>query len=119
MGEERRRKSRVQFMAQVRLKPENDMLLLEADVKNISMNGMYVISDMKVPVGTMCEIEIVLSGLSDEFDVSLRGKVVRHDQDGFAVEFEAVDIDSLQHLKNIIMYNSGEEEIEEETRSIK
>ena len=120
MNEERRGKTRVHFKTQVTLKADESKIVSEANSKDISIKGMFVNTEKKMPVGTPCDIEILLTGTSTRLALSIKGIVTRQDVSGLGISFDSMDIDSHFHLKNIIMYNASDpEEIEEEGYSLK
>jgi hypothetical protein len=80
------------------------------NVENLSMSGMFLITEERLPEGEPVEITIVLSGTSPELFVGFTGKVSREAGNGIAFFFEKIDLDSYTHLKNIIAYNSDDAE---------
>ena len=120
MNEERRGKTRVHFKTQVIIKADESKIVSEANSKDISINEIFIKTENKIPVGTPCDIEILLTGTSSRLALRIKGKVTRQDASGLGISFDSMDIDSHFHLKNIIMYNSSNpEEIEEEIYSLK
>ncbi len=120
MNQERRKKTRVLFKTQVILKTNNSEIVAEANSKDISIDGMFINTEEKIPVGTPCDIEILLTGTSTRLALSIKGKITRQDGSGLGVAFDSMDIDSYFHLKNIVMYNASDpKEIEKEMFSIK
>ena len=120
MKDERRRKTRVHFKTQVTLKADESEIVSEANSKDISIKGMFVNTEKKMPIGTPCDIEILLTGTSTRLALNIKGKVTRQDATGLGISFDSMDLDSHFHLKNIIMYNASDpEDIEEEIYSLK
>ena len=39
-------------------------------------------------------------------NLRLKAKIVRHTEEGMAIQFEEMEVETYQHLKNIILYNS-------------
>ncbi|MDH5649206.1 MAG: PilZ domain-containing protein, partial [Gammaproteobacteria bacterium] len=76
------------------------------ETRDISMNGIFVITAEKLPEHTLCDISLYLYGTDDEIELRLKGTIVRLESDGMAVEFNQIDIDSFEHLKRIIQLNS-------------
>ncbi|MCK5073371.1 MAG: PilZ domain-containing protein [Bacteriovoracaceae bacterium] len=80
--------------------------------KDISVNGVFIISKERPLIDTLCDVTIILeSGVIEPIKMKLDGKVVRYDEDGFAVTFLKMDSTTFFHLKNIVKYNT--ENIEE------
>jgi hypothetical protein len=82
---------------------------LRGKVENLSLNGLFLRVDDKIPLNEVVEIEILLSGASSKLSVNLQGMVVRQDEDGMAIQLIGMDLDSFIHFKNIITYITGEE----------
>ncbi|MBW2020589.1 MAG: PilZ domain-containing protein [Deltaproteobacteria bacterium] len=120
MDEEKRKKTRVHFRTQVILKTDESEIVAEANSKDISMKGIFVNTEKKIPVGTPCDIEILLTGTSTKLALTVKGVIKRQDASGLGVAFDSIDLDSYIHLKNIIMYNASDpEDIEKEVSSLK
>ncbi len=92
----------------------------QGDVENLSMHGMFLVTDERLPAGEMVEITIILSGISPEIAITINGRVSRLGDDGLGFSFEKIDLDSYTHLKNIISYNidDAEKVMEEIVHSI-
>lgn len=120
---EKRRKTRVDFRTQVTVKADNEQIVvMNADSKDISMNGLFVVTGKKIEIGNDCDVEVALTGLAGQYaiTVGIKGVVVRHSDEGFGIEFTSIDIASWNHLRNIILYNAEDpDKIEQEISSIK
>lgn len=114
MGDEKRKRTRVHFETQVVLKTDVSEITAGANSSDISMKGMFVSTDEKIPVGTPCDIEIVLSGTTSRLALNIEGAVARQDKDGLGITFNSMDVDSYLHLKNIVMYNAQDPDAVEE-----
>ena len=77
-------------------------------VGNLSMNGIFLITSDRLPVGEPVDITISLAGTDPELAVSFTGRVSRIQDEGLGFQFEKVDLDSYTHLKNIIAYNMAD-----------
>ncbi|NDY43603.1 PilZ domain-containing protein [Dissulfurirhabdus thermomarina] len=111
-----RRNVRVPFRRSVVLRAlEGELEPIESDrTRDISLRGVYCYCDRRFPVGTACEVELRLSGTSSELSLRIEGEVARVDEEGLAVAFRGMDLDSLFHLKNILYYNTGRPELIDE-----
>ena len=77
--------------------------------KDISLNGLFLISAKKFPVDTDCHLTILLGGPKKRQRIKLRGKVVRVEERGMAFAFhEIMGSLSFAHLRTLILYNSPE-----------
>ena len=120
MGEERRHKTRVHFETHVNIKTGNSEIRAEADSEDISIEGIFVKTQDKIPEGTPCDLEILLTGSSTRLVLTIKGIMRRQEENGLAIGFESMDLDSFMHLKNILLYNATDpEEVEKEMLSLK
>lgn len=106
---EQRRNVRVPFKASVSLWPiKQDVRQIQCEMtRDISMKGVFCYSDIKLPAGTACEMELELVGSSSKLILFIKGRIIRLDDDGMGIKFEEMDLDSFLHLKNILQYNTG------------
>ncbi|MBW1697432.1 MAG: PilZ domain-containing protein [Deltaproteobacteria bacterium] len=103
--EERRKKVRVHFRTQIIVEADTAKISMDGSSRDLSLNGIFINTDQKMPVNTPCKVKVLLSGMSPPLFLEMDGKVVRSDTSGIAVVFESMDIDSYTHLKNIVRYN--------------
>lgn len=113
-----RKFSRVQFNVSATIKTAAKQF--KGSVENLSMRGMFLITDERLSQGETVEITIMLAGVEPEIAVNFSGEVARVADDGIAFNFNKVDLESYMHLKNIIAYNMDDPEkvIEEIGNSI-
>jgi hypothetical protein len=120
MEEERRTRTRVHFMTQVIVKTDESEIVAEANSEDISIKGLFVNTEERIPVGTPCDIEILLTGTSTRLALTIKGIITRQDASGLGIAFDSMDLDSYVHLKNIVLYNASDpEDIEKEMFSLK
>jgi hypothetical protein len=79
-------------------------------VENLSMTGMFLVTNEQLAEGESVDIAIVLTGTLPEISVNFTGVVTRMTEDGVGFTFEKMDLDSYMHLKNIIAYNIDDAE---------
>ena len=100
--------------------------VLEGTVENLSLRGMLMETDKKLPVGEHAEITITLADQQAEATettgaaethhnedwpvIEVSGTVVRATAISTAFKFDLIDSDSFIHLKNIVALNSGDPE---------
>jgi len=108
-GSERRRSQRILFTSKAQLR-YGDELSLEAkvDTRNISLHGMFLETDIRIPLDTACIIEIQLSGATSKMNFRAQGIVQRHDLNGMAVVFTLLDPDSYLHILNLVKLHAAE-----------
>jgi hypothetical protein len=115
MEENRRKKTRVNFEAQVIVRTKDAELISQANSRNISLRGVYIVTKHDIPADTHCEVEILLTGTSSRLSIQVQGTVVRKEKEGIGIAFESIDPDSYFHLRNLIMYNTSDpDEVEKE-----
>jgi hypothetical protein len=100
--------SRVRFRVGATIKTTERQF--QGNVENLSMRGMFLVTDERLPVDDMVDITIALSGTSPEVSLTINGKVCRVTDEGLGFTFEKIDLDSYTHLKNIIAYNIDDAE---------
>jgi hypothetical protein len=120
MEEERRQKTRVHFETHVIIRIGESEIKAEANSEDISIKGVFVKTRDRIPEGTPCDLEILLTGSSTRLALTIKGTITRQEKDGLAIGFDSMDLDSYMHLKNIILYNvTDPEEVEREMLSLK
>jgi hypothetical protein len=89
----------------------------EGELVNLSLKGCLVAGAESTPalVGEGVSVVIHLDPDSPELDVRVRGRVVRQDADGMAVDFTEVELESFRHLFRLVQYNAPDpDNIEQE-----
>jgi hypothetical protein len=82
----------------------------QGGVENLSMTGMFLVTDERLPEGEVVDITIVLTGTEPPVSVDFNGRVSRIMGNGMGFIFEKIDLDSYMHLKNIVAYNIDDAE---------
>lgn len=85
---EKRQRTRIPVDARVVLHAENKAFFLDGVTRDISMRGLYAKIDFGFPVGTKCQVEIILKGTSSELVMRLDGTIVRREDGGCGVLFD-------------------------------
>ncbi|MCF8044764.1 MAG: PilZ domain-containing protein [Desulfarculaceae bacterium] len=106
-GSDRRRHKRVDFSTRIRvlLDADDRQIDLAGDSKDLSLKGIYILTDERVAEGTKCSLKIFLTGGVDDIELKMESTVARVDEKGLGVTFDSMDVDSFTHLKNIVKYN--------------
>jgi len=78
---------------------------MEGESRNVSLNGMLITSERLLPVGNTCRVSLLLHGNVGNLRLEMHGRVVRVDDEGIAIEFSQVGIESLEHLRKLVLYN--------------
>jgi len=86
---------------------------LTGQAHDLSLNGVLLLTDQIKPVGSICSVHILLG---DESPIVIRaeGEVARSNPAGMAVRFRAIEMDSLRHMRNLVLYNASEPEVVEQ-----
>ncbi|MEI7816138.1 MAG: PilZ domain-containing protein [Desulfuromonadales bacterium] len=103
-----RKFSRVDFNVDATIKVADRQF--QGAVENLSMTGMFLVTNEQLAEGEPVDITIVLTGTLPEIAVNFSGIVTRITEAGVGFTFEKVDLDSYMHLKNIIAYNIDDAE---------
>lgn len=113
-----RKFSRVRFNVAATIKSEDRQF--QGAVENLSMTGMFLVTNEQLKDGDLVDITIVLTGTLPEISVDFKGIVTRIAENGIGFTFDKIDLDSYMHLKNIIAYNidDAEKVMEEISHSI-
>ncbi len=94
-----------------------EIILPACRTRDVSLRGVFAYCDTRPPLGEPCEVAIHLNG-AGLAPVCARGKVVRVDDDGVAIEFEELGVDDFAQLKALVFYNSSNpEQVEQEIES--
>lgn len=116
MSTEKRRFSRISFNVAAEIKVSGVPYRCE-EILNLSIGGCLLPVQADLIPGTDCEVKIMMSGASSDLNLRITGKVLRFNDGVAAVQFVAIDPDSLFHLHNIVLYNAPEPEaVEQEIR---
>lgn len=90
----------------------------EGFVGNMSMGGIYIVTDLKPPMGMSCNVFIRLADSSNALSIQISGTVVRHDEEGVGVRMDQVAFEAFQHLSRLVLLNSDDpDEVENEMES--
>ncbi len=103
-----RKFSRVNFRVDATIKAADRQF--SGSVDNLSMSGMFMVTDKRLPLNEPVDITIAITGTEPQISVNFSGKVGRIIENGMAFIFEKIDLDSYTHLKNIIAYNIDDSE---------
>ncbi len=83
----KRKRSRLSFKSEISV-GTGTKSNIAGKVKDVSMNGVFLQCVERISVGSVCGIEIILTGKSSNLRIRARGKVTRHAPDGMGVRFE-------------------------------
>jgi hypothetical protein len=101
-----------------------DILVLSGRTRDLSVKGLYLLSDKSLPVGMACRIALQLSGREPAASLSplmptiqLDGKVVRVTESGLGIEFhEIIGQESFECLHRLLWHHSRAAQAPEHVR---
>ncbi|MCL2340215.1 MAG: PilZ domain-containing protein [Proteobacteria bacterium] len=104
-----RRSHRIEFTSAALLRyGDNGLLEARVDTRDISLHGVMIKTDSRLPIATPCTVELHLSGATSEMDVVVQGVIQRHEDTGMAVAFTHLDPDSFLHILNLVKLHEAE-----------
>ena len=108
MDKERRQGERIRFTSRIHITTEDDTISARADSRDISLRGIYLVPEKKIPLNTFCSLQISFTGASSTMTVTLHGKVCRHDDEGMGIAFLDLSEAGFVHIKNLIALHNAE-----------
>lgn len=105
---DKRKTTRVIYNVKAEISYDNG--LIQGEVINLSLTGMFLKTTEKIPVNTKTSITLFLIGSTSELKIQLTGIVIRTEKKGIAIQFKEIDLDSFIHIKSIVAYNEGDED---------
>jgi hypothetical protein len=100
---DRRRAQRIRFTSKAIIRYEHGRSLETAvNTRDISLQGMFLETETRIPLATPCSIQIQLSGSSSSMHFTVQGIICRHDPVGLAIDFTHLDPDSALHILNLV-----------------
>ena len=107
--DDRRKYSRVGFATEIKIDfKTHDQVRLEGNSKDLSQKGLFVTTDQRFAMGTLCSVKIYLTGGMEKIELSIEGAIVRETDTGIGIVFNSMDVDTYSHLKNIVYYNRAD-----------
>jgi hypothetical protein len=104
--DEKRRFTRVLFETTIKI-TAGKTVIMSKRLRDISLGGAFVFtSGTSLPESTSCVLEIDLIGRASLLRIQVEAEVVRADEDGMAVKFTKIDLDSLVHLRHLIVVHA-------------
>lgn len=89
----------------------------ECETADLSFKGVFVLGVTGHKLGENCLVSLRLVGSTSHLTLKMKGTVVRVEEDGLALHFYEMDLDSFFHLKNILYYNSEDPDVLDEELS--
>jgi len=95
-------------------------VVIQGELENVSFNGLLLRCETTLPEQTPCMVFLHLDGGQGGPTIEAHGVVTRTEPHKLAVQFtELIGAASTQHLRNLVLYNSGTQanRVEEEFES--
>lgn len=117
-GANRREFTRVPFQIDVELTTEQSPLLV-CRLRDVSLNGLYLICDTPLPLGSDCRVVLLLGGPEHPSRIEVHATVVRVEAGGMGLQITGIlGGESFEHLRNLVLYNASQrEQVEQELRN--
>ena len=108
--------TRVPVQLEVEVRSEQPVTTGPCEVKDISLRGLYLCCEHPLPLGSACQVTLILSGGEPPLRIEVGGSVTRVDPAGMGVEItNVVGVESFEHLRNVVLYNaSNPNQVEQE-----
>ena len=81
---------------------------VEGRSPTLSMNGMFVRCDGRLPTGAPCRVVLTLG--EGAVRVEVEGRIATHAADGMGIAFERVAPEDFGHLKKLVLYHAPDVE---------
>ncbi len=104
--DDRRKDSRVIFTTTIDL-CFHDETINNCRTRDLSCKGVFIPGLVHRPIGNKCRLVIRLTNSKSDLQIEVKGQIARKTNDGCAFHFDEMDLDSFQHLKNIVYFNSN------------
>jgi hypothetical protein len=89
--------------------------IISTGTHDVSMKGLLVKGKTDWPIGTECDIHLILEGQSPPVNIEVKGKVQRITEGGIALLFTEVGLEAYEHLHNLVMLNADDpDKVEQE-----
>jgi hypothetical protein len=99
---------RVHFNTTVEVKVQDRVIRSQEGI-NISMGGVRLSTSEAIPPAEVpCQVTINLGDPEDPIRINAKGMTVRSQGQSLAVKFIDLDIDSYQHLRQLIVNNADD-----------
>src|SRR5262249_44082882 len=81
---------------------------LAGTTRDLGLKSLFLVTDARGPPGTDCELCLLRGGPPAPLRLPVRGRVVRAEAAGLAIEFPELAWDSFQHLRQVVTYNAAD-----------
>jgi uncharacterized protein (TIGR02266 family) len=100
-----RKYRRIQFVSKAMVRASNQSF--DAYTENLSVNGLFIRTERRLPVGNRAEIKLEIPSASSDSSFAAHVRVIRSDDNGMALQFRSLDHDSFSRLQRVIKNKSA------------
>jgi len=83
---------------------------IHAVLVDLSTNGMLVQTEKTLQLGQKCQISLLLGDSSNKLPINARGKVIRGNENHFAIQFSSVGLGEGEVLERSILVHADDPE---------
>jgi c-di-GMP-binding flagellar brake protein YcgR len=98
---EKRKFTRIPFQTEIKI-TAGEVTHVSNKLRDISLGGAFIFMKEALPESIPCVLDVELRGPASLLRIQVEGEIVRVEDDGIAVKFTRIDLDSLLHLKHLI-----------------
>jgi len=103
---QKRNFTRVEFSECASIKHEDQVFF--GDIKNISLQGLYIEIDQEIPLNSAVDITVYHSPNSS---ISLQAYVVRREKSGIGMQINRMDVHAFVHLRDVVSMQCNDQDI--------
>ncbi len=108
--DEKRKFTRIPFETTIKVTAGTTVIVSNRS-RDIGLGGAFVVTEgTSLPESTSCVLEIDLIGPASLLRIQVEAEVVRVDEEGMAMKFTKIDLDSLVHLRHLIRVHAQDPE---------
>jgi len=78
------------------------------EVADLSMGGMFIHADNVLEAGSRCQVSMLLGHFKHELPIIADAIVIRTVQEGTALRFESIKLESIPNIQNMIVDHSDD-----------
>jgi hypothetical protein len=95
----------LELLTKVKAKGEETVF---TGMHNVSMKGLFVKGKTNWPLGTECEVHLVLDGENPPVDIKVKARVQRITEKGIAFLFTEVSLEAYEYLHNLVLLSTAD-----------
>lgn len=85
--------------------------IISKSCQDVSMNGVYVISKDKLKENSSCDVKLLVDkGENSHEEIKAQGHIERVTENGMAIKFLGIEMESYDKLYDLIVFNSSSSE---------